>query len=290
MVSAKDNQAKLQLLTAMVIFGTIGIFRRYIPLPSGMVAMTRGFVGTLFLLLVIKIRGGRIDIQAIKRNLFALAVSGAMIGFNWILLFEAYQYTTVATATLCYYMAPIIVTFASAVLFRERLTTKKTICALAALSGMILVSGVLDAEFSGMAEVKGILLGLGAAVLYAAVILMNKTLKSVEAFDKTLVQLGSAAMVLVPYVLLAEDMGSVELTPLMVVMLAVVGIVHTGVAYVLYFGAMGNLKAQTIALFSYIDPILAVVLSAVLLREAIGVTGVAGAVLVLGATMVSERE
>jgi len=290
MNSAKENKAKLQLLTAMVIFGTIGIFRRYIPLPSGMVAMTRGFIGTLFLMLVIRLKGARVNIPAIKRNLLVLVVSGAMIGFNWILLFEAYQYTTVATATLCYYMAPIIVTFASAVIFKERLTVKKTVCALVALGGMILVSGVLDAGFSGMAEMKGIFLGLGAAVLYATVILMNKTLKGVEAFDKTLVQLGSAAVVLLPYVLLAEDVASVQFTPLIIVMLIVVGIVHTGVAYALYFGAMSYLKAQTIALFSYMDPILAVILSAVLLKEAIGVAGMIGAVLVLGATMISERE
>ncbi len=290
MVSAKENKAKIQLLTAMVIFGTIGIFRRYIPLPSGMVAMTRGFIGTLFLVLVIKLQGMKIDVQAIKRNLLVLVVSGVLIGFNWILLFEAYQYTTVATATLCYYMAPIIVTFASAVLFKERLTTTKTVCALVALGGMVFVSGVLDAGFSGMAEMKGVLLGLGAAVFYATVILMNKTLKGVEAFDKTLVQLGSAAVVLLPYVLLAEDVGRVRFTPLMVVMLIVVGVVHTGIAYALYFGAMGVLKAQTIALFSYLDPIVAVILSAVLLREEIGVTGAVGAVLVLGAMMASERE
>lgn len=290
MVSAKENKAKLQFFTAMVIFGTIGIFRRFIPLSSGMVAMSRGFIGTLFLLLVIKVKGIGIDTGAIRRNLLVLIISGVMIGFNWILLFEAYQYTTVATATLCYYMAPIIVTFVSAVLFKERLTAKKTVCALAALGGMILVSGVLDAGFSGMAEMKGILLGLGAAVLYASVVLMNKTLKGVAAFDKTLVQLGSAAIVLLPYVLVAEGIEIGAFTPLVVVMLLVVGIVHTGVAYTLYFGAMSDLKAQTIALFSYLDPILAVILSAVLLREAIGITGVIGAVLVLGATMISERE
>lgn len=290
MISAKENKAKLQLLAAMVIFGTIGIFRRYIPLPSGMVAMTRGVIGTLFLFCVIKMKGAEVNVKAIKKNLFVLIISGAMIGFNWILLFEAYQYTSVATATLCYYMAPILVTFASAVLFGERLTKKKTICALAALGGMILVSGIFDVGFTGMEEMKGVLLGLGAAVLYATVILMNKTLKGVAAFDKTLVQLGSAALVLFPYVLAAEDIGSITFTPLIIVMLIVVGIIHTGVAYALYFGAMSELKAQTIALFSYIDPILAVILSAALLKEAIGVTGVIGAVLVLGATMVSERD
>lgn len=290
MISAKEQKAKLQLLTSMVIFGTIGIFRRYIPLPSGMVALARGVIGTLFLFGVIKMKGVGVDRKAVRKNWKVLVVSGAMIGFNWILLFEAYQYTSVATATLCYYMAPILVTFASAVFFGEHLTKKKTICALTALAGMILVSGIFEVGFAGIAELKGVLLGLGAAVLYASVILMNKTLRGIEAFDKTLVQLGSAAIVLLPYVLLAEDIGGVTFTGLIVVMLIVVGIVHTGFAYALYFGSMSELKAQTIALYSYIDPILAVVLSAVLLWESIGMTGVIGAVLVLGATMISERE
>lgn len=273
----------------MVIFGTIGIFRRYITLPSGMIALSRAVIGMLFQLLVITVTHRQISVKAIRKNLPILCASGAIMGFNWILLFEAYQYTSVATATLCYYMAPVFVILASAVLFKERLTTRKLICCGIAVAGMVLVSGVLQAGLSGMAELKGIVLGLGAAALYASVILLNKSLKEIEAYDKTLMQLAASAVVILQYTLLTEDLNGIVFTPLMVTMMLVVGIVHTGIAYVLYFGAMGHLKAQTIALYSYLDPIIAVVLSAVLLKEEIGIAGIVGAVLILGATMYSER-
>lgn len=277
-------------LTAMVIFGTIGIFRRYIPLPSGMIALCRGIIGMLFLLLVIALRHSRISWQAIRRNLLILCVSGAVMGLNWILLFEAYRYTSVAIATLCYYMAPVFVILASAVLFKERLTRRKVICSFGSLVGMVLVSGVFQAGITGISELKGIVMGLGAAVLYACVILLNKMLRDINAYDRTLVQLAASAVVILPYTLLNEDPGGISFTPVVIIMMLAVGVVHTGIAYALYFGSMAALKAQTIALFSYIDPIVAVILSAVVLHEEIGVTGVIGAVLILGATMVSERE
>ena len=157
-----------------------------------------------------------------------------------------------------------------------------------ALLGMVFVSGVLDGGISGASELKGILFGLGAAALYATVILMNQKLGAVGTYDKTMMQLGAAAVVLIPYLLLTEDFSAVTLTLFSGVMLLVVGVVHTGIAYALYFGSMNGLKAQTVALFSYIDPIVAIILSALFLKEPMTFYSGVGAVLVLGATMISE--
>ena len=185
-------------------------------------------------------------------------------------------------------MAPIFVMLAAPLVLKEKLTLKKGLCVAVALLGMVFVSGVLDGGISGISELKGILFGLGAAALYATVIMMNQSLKEVPTYDKTIMQLGAAAVVLVPYILVAEDLSSVVLTPLIAVMLLVVGVVHTGIAYALYFGSMNGLKAQTVALFSYIDPIVAIVLSALFLKEPMTLYSWIGAVLVLGATMISE--
>ena len=277
------------MIGAMTIFGTIGIFRKYIPLPSSLLALARGIIGTAFLLfLVLAVKRDKLSIEAIKRNFVFLIVSGAFIGFNWILLFEAYQYTTVATATLCYYMAPVIVVLVSPFLFKERLTLLKAICVAVALAGMVFVSGIPQSGFGGMSELKGILLGLGAATLYAIVVILNQYIKDIPAYDKTIMQLGTAAIAILPYTLLTENFADISFTPVAVLMLLFVGIVHTGIAYTLYFGSMSGLKAQTIALFSYIDPVVAIILSAVILQENIGLWGVIGAVMVLGSTMVSE--
>ena len=279
--------ATFKLTLSMVIFGTIGVFRRYIPLPSSLVAMTRGLTGMLFLLLVMVLRKRGMNRAAVRKRLGMLCLSGAAIGVNWILLFEAYNYTSVATATLCYYLAPMFVILASPLVVGERLTAKKLICVLAALLGMVFVSGVLEAG-GGSSDLKGVLLGLGAAVLYASVVLMNKQLGDVPAYDRTIVQLGSSAAVLLPYVLLTEDIGALTFTPGPIGLLLVVGVVHTGMAYAMYFGSLMQLKAQTAAILSYIDPVVAVLLSALVLREHMSLLSGLGAVLVLGAAVISE--
>ncbi|MBO5329849.1 MAG: DMT family transporter [Anaerotignum sp.] len=284
------NKAKLELIASMFIFGTIGIFVRHIPLPSSMIALVRGFVGAFFVLLFVYLKKSKLDKAAIKKNFVMLALSGAFIGINWILLFESYHYTTVATATLCYYMQPIFVILASPFLLKEKLTPKKVICVLVALIGMVFVSGVLQTGIPALSEAKGILYGLGAACFYATVVLMNKKITEINAYDKTIMQLGMGAIVLSPYVMLTQDFGAAtaSMTPSLWLLLLFVGLVHTGVAYALYFDSMKDLKAQTLAIFSYIDPIVAIILSALLLKESMGLYGVIGAVLVLGSTFISE--
>lgn len=286
--------AKFKITTAMVTFGTIGVFVRYIPLPSSIIALVRGLLATFFLLAVMAAGKRRPDRTAIRRNLALLLISGALIGFNWILLFEAYNYTSVAVATLCYYLAPVFVIIASPFVLGEKLTTRKTLCVIAALGGMVLVSGVIQNYVNGGntedLNLTGVLLGIGAGALYATIILMNKKLKDISSYDTTVMQLAAASIVLVPYCLLTVDVGALEVTPGSAVLLVIVGIVHTGIAYVLYFGSIKELPAQTVAIFSYIDPILAVLLSALLLKESMDMLSILGAILILGATFVSEMK
>ena len=207
------------------------------------------------------------------------------MGLNWICLFEAYRFTTVSVATVCYYMAPVFVILASPFVFKEKFTLKKSICSIAAIIGMIMVSGIIETGFSVN---KGVLLGLIAALMYATVIILNKFITGISANERTIMQLGFAAITILPYVLLTEDLSNLDTSPTVLIMLAVVGIVHTGVAYALYFGSIKNLPAQTVALFSYIDPIIAVVLSFTLLGEAFSITSAVGVILVIGATIICE--
>ena len=286
-MSNEQMQAKLKIIFAMVTFGTIGIFVRNIELPSTVIALARGIIGTLFLLLVVFAKGKGVDTKAIKRNFMILAISGACIGFNWILLFEAYRYTTVATATLAYYMAPIFVIMASPFVLKERLTAIKGLCVAMALTGMVLVSGVVQSGMDGV-DFTGILCGVGAASLYATVILLNKFIKNISAYDMTIMQLGLAALVLLPYTMVTENFGTLSPDTNSLLLLAVVGVIHTGFTYAMYFSSIQNLKAQTVAIFSYIDPIVAIILSAVLLNESMDIYSMVGAVLVLGSTFVSE--
>ena len=280
-----ETSSKLSLIASMVIFGTIGIFRKYIPYASSVVAFFRGAIGALFLAVVILLRRERIDIGAVKKNLALLCISGAFIGINWMLLFEAYRYTSVSTATLCYYTAPIFVVIASPLVLKERITLKKAVCALVAILGMIIISGVFT---DSGADLRGVLFGLGAALFYAAVVLMNKFIKGISDYEKTLIQLGSAAIIILPYMLLTENMGELSLQISSILLLAFVGILHTGVAYALYFGSIGRISAQTAAIFSYIDPVVALILSALVLRESFGMTELLGSAMILGAAIICE--
>ena len=140
--TGSDRVSLLMLTASMVIYGTIGIFRRSIPLSSGMLACVRGLLGSAFLCAYVKLRGGKLRHGMAREDLVRLIVSGAMIGVNWILLFEAFNYTSVATATLCYYMQPVIVILVSPLYLGERLTGKKLLCVACAVLGMFLVTGL----------------------------------------------------------------------------------------------------------------------------------------------------
>ncbi len=282
----ETSSALWRLIASMVIFGTVGIFRRWIDLPSATVAAARGIVGAAFLLGLNALRGKTLARPQIRRNLALLLASGAAMGVNWIALFEAYRFTTVAAATLCYYMAPIIVILLSPLVLRERLTLRKGICALAALLGMILVSGILDG--GGLGGAKGAILGLAAAALYASVVLMNKRMHSVPATDRAVVQLLTAGIIVLPYALWNGAAGDGAVSARTLLLLAAVCILHTGAAYALYFGSVEHLPAHTLALLSYIDPVVAVLLSALLLHEPMTLATGIGAVLILGAAAIGE--
>ena len=278
----------LMLISAMLLYGTIGVFRRYIPLSSGMLAFSRGLLGSLFLWGLVRLRGrGRAEWIG-RKDLLLLALTGALIGANWMLLFEAYNHTTVATATMCYYMQPTLVILLSPLVLRERLTARRLACAGAAVAGMAFVSGVADGGGISARDLSGVAFGLGAAALYATVILLNKKLQVEDVYKKTAVQLTAATVALAPYVLLTEDFAAIRLDSRAAVLVLIVGIVHTGVAYAMYFGSMKRLRAQTIALLSYIDPVFALLLSAAVLHEPITPLGRLGAALILGSALVGE--
>lgn len=274
-----------KLSLSMCIFGTIGIFRRYIPYSSGLIACARGVIGALFLILFLLIKRQKTDFRAVARYILPLIASGLCLGSNWLLLFEAYNYTSVSVATVCYYMAPIIASAAAVLLFKDKITIKKGLCILVSCVGLVLVSGIVSDGISGM---KGILLGLGAAMLYASVMLLNRSMKEINAYDRTVVQLAVSSVAIGTYTAFTDDLSSLTFEWLPVLLLLVVGILHTGVAYTLYFGVMNQLPTQTVSIFSYLDPVLSILLSAVILHETLTPLAVIGMVLVLGGTIASE--
>lgn len=278
---------RLMLITAMAIFGTIGLFVRKVAVSSGELALYRAVLAAGIIGVYLLVTKQRIPLRRLGRELALLLISGAAMGFNWILLFEAYKYTTVSVATLSYYFAPVLVTIACPVLFREKMTGKNWICFAMSTLGIVLITGVGDLS-GGESHLKGILFGLGAAFFYAGVILLNKCIKNVQGIHRTFLQFLAAIAVLVPYVVLT---GGITLGRLEVsgwVCLLILGLVHTGGAYCLYFSSLKELPGQKAAILSYIDPLVAVVLSVTVLGEAMSLPQIIGGLLILGFTLWNE--
>lgn len=284
----QSSTAKLKIFSSMFIFGTIGLFVRYLSMPSSVIALARGIIGVIFLSAVLLIKRSGISWAAVRKNLLWLCLSGSALGFNWILLFESYRYTSVAVSTLCYYMAPIFIILCSPFILHEKLSWKKALCVLLSLLGMVCISGVLQGGVPSAGELTGILLGLAAAVLYAAIVMMNKQIHQISAYDKTIMQLGISAILLVPYCLLTGAFTGLNFSGNAIGLLLLVGVVHTGFAYFLYFGAMDHVSGQTAAMISYLDPVIAVLASVLILKEPMDFTEGVGAVLILGAALLSE--
>lgn len=281
---------KLKVMGAMLTFSTIGIFIKNIDLSSSEIAFSRGIIGSVFLLITSYILKTNVSVTSIKGNLKLLVFSGIAMGLNWMFLFEAYKYTTISIATISYYFAPIFVMIASPLLLKEKISLKKVICICLAMIGMLMIVGT-NKSSSGNVEYNhllGIFYGVLAAVFYASVIISNKFIINISPGDRTIVQLFVAAIMLIPYILLTTGFNFGSLHGISLYSLLFLGIIHTGLAYTIYFSAIKNLKGQTLAILSYIDPIFAVLISTLFLKESLGIFQIIGAVLILGSTFISE--
>ena len=303
------NKARLQLIVSMAIFGTLAIFVRNISVSSGELALYRAVLAAILIggyLLVSGSKSGKktavtdqvssnknpTDLLfgiCTKKELFLLLFSGMAMGFNWILLFEAYKYTSVSAATLSYYFAPIIVTIVCPFLFHEKLTGKQILCFAMSTLGVFLITGIPDFQNMGR-DTIGILFGLSAAVFYATVILLNKFIKNVAGIHRTFLQFLAAIVTLIPYVAATSGFNLSVLDTKGWINLLIVGLIHTGITYCLYFSSLKELPGQEAAILSYVDPLMAVAISVTILGEAISLPQIIGGILILGFAIWNEKE
>lgn len=253
-----------------------------------MLSCVRGFLGALCLMVFLLLKKKPLRPQFGRKTLWILILTGAMIAMDWILLFEAYRYTSVPVATLCYYMQPTILILLSPLVFRERLTGKKLFCAVLSALGMLFVSGALENGGIGIGDLLGIACGLASAALYAIIIMINKKLRIQDAFVQTIIQLTAAAVTVLPYLLLTEDFSQIRLSTAAILLVLLLGIFHTGITYVAYFQSLNGLNAQSIAVLSYLDPLVAVILSAIFLQEQLSLPGIVGMILMIGSALFCE--
>lgn len=282
----KQTKSKIIFIISMVIFGTIALFVKKINVSSGELALYRAILATIIIGLYLIITKQKICLKEAKKDLILIIISGMVMGFNWIFLFEAYKYTTVSISTLAYYFAPIIVMIVCPILLKEKLTKKQIICFIISTVGLVLIIGVGDLSVSNSHTI-GVLFGLSAAVFYSIVIIINKYIKSISGIHRTFIQFIAAILVLIPYVLFTSGITLKALNMNGWICLLIVGIIHTGITYCAYFSSLKNLKGQTVALLSYIDPFVAVLIS-FMMNEIMTIYQIIGGVLIIFGTILNE--
>lgn len=280
-------KSNIQFILSMIIFGTIGLVVRYIDLSSSETALLSSSIGCLFLMFVFFVMKKSIPWKLVKANASVLFLSGIALGGNWIFLYRSYDYTTVTNATLAYYFAPVLVMILSPIILNEQLSIKKIVCIGVAIVGMLLIVGNGISAF-GKGDLLGIFFGLVAASFYAALMLLNKFIQNMAKLEITIIQLGITALLLLPYVLFTERFGILEVSRSSIPFIILLGIVNTGIGFWLFFSGMQKLKGQSIAMLSYVDPFVAILISAVILQEQMTFVQMLGGILLLGSTFVSE--
>lgn len=282
----KTFNPQLMMIVSMAIFGTIPLFVRNIPVTSAELALYRAVLAVILIGAFLLVTKQKIPFAKIKKEIPLLVVSGVAVGVNWILLFEAYKYTTVSVATLSYYFAPVIVTFICPFLFKEKLSAKQLICFALSTVGLVLITGI--GKIGGGKGLIGIAFGLGAAVFYATAVILNKFIKNVDGINRTFLQFISAIIVLLPYVLVTNGVTIGNLNGVGWVNLLIVGFIHTGLTYCMYFSALKELPGQKASILSYIDPLVAVLISVTVLGESMTAMQVIGGAMILGFTLIDS--
>lgn len=280
----KNKMQLLKYLISLLIFGMNGIVASYIAMTSEQIVLSRTIIGGALLVILFFVTRQRLHTEAIRRQWPMLLLSGAAMGLSWVFLFGAYRLSSVSTATLLYYCGPVFVLLLAPVLFREKLTMQHGVGIIAVLAGMFLVNGV-GASFSGVT--LGFVYGLLSALLYAVMILACKHVTGVAGLERTTIQILVACVVVAAYNV-ASDQPAVEWNTASILATAVLGVVNTGAACYLYFSSIPELPAQTVAVCSYLDPLSALVFSALFLGERLSAAQIAGAVCILGGAAFAE--
>ncbi len=284
-----ETRYKIQYLLVSCAFGTLSIFVRNISRSTAVIVSYRAWIAVIFLVCYMAVKGMRPDWKEIRINIVPLLVTGLSTSAGLFLLFNSYRYTSVAVATLVYFLAPVILSVLAALILKEHFGRRKRIALFAALCGMLLVSGVIHSGLPQGREMIGILNAFFGAFTYALYMLYSKLFKPMDKYVRTACQLLITAVSMTVYTLVTEGISSFSgLNGKEIILLLCLGIFLTGAAYVIFFEAMSHIPSSSVSILSYADPTVAVFVSALFFREPIDIFVVLGAVLIIGAAIFSE--
>lgn len=287
----KIDKNKLKIILAMLIWGTVGVFIKNIALNSIEIAFYRSIIGAIFIIILSIAQKEKWDKEDLREDLKILIPSGAALGAGWVLLFQGYKNTSISIATLSYYIAPVFIVILSTIVLKEKITLKKILCIIVAIIGLLLVLDIKSIENIGdNNHLLGISYSVMAAVFYAIVVILNKFIRKLSGFKVTIVQLLVSTIILLPLTIMNSTRSLISLDALSLGLLLFVGIVHTGIAYLLYFSSVKEIEGQSIAILSYMDPIFALLIAGLFLGEKMSIIQLFGGILILGSAYISESK
>ncbi len=274
------NRVKLALV--MILWGSLGVFTKYIPLSALSLAFLRALIALPVLLIGMK----KPDALSWKR-IRPYIVSGILLGFGWLTLFYGYKLTSISSAVIVYNMCPVYVMILAPILLKEAITKIQVAVICLSMIGLVLIVG---SNATGGYGLTGILLSASSGMIYATIVLVNRSIK--ERMDNqaaTFVQILTAMIVLLPFVLIEGDLKSVtHMDFLPIAMTVLVGVLHTGVAYTLFFSVYSHMKSVEIVSYSYLEPLFGILFSVLFAGEVLRAPQIAGGILILGSTFVGE--
>lgn len=273
----------IKYLLAVTIYGTIGLFIRYVNASSEFIVFCRGTIGSLFIAIVMLIKRQKIDFKAISSNLSLLAMSGVCLGLNWVFLFSGYK-RALALTSLCNYTAPIFVVIISTLFLKEKINFKQIICIITSFVGVVLISGIFD---SRGVDLYCIVCGMLAAACFVGLVLLNRRFKNIKDLDKTIIQLAFSAITVLPYMVINSSIPT-SLDTTSIIILILLGIVHTGIAYILYFSSIDTLPVEEVAVLGYIEPALSVIIGILILQETSSLFSIIGAIVIIVSAILIE--
>lgn len=278
------TKAYLKHIISLLLFGSNGIVASYILLNSYEIVFLRTFIGSLFLVGVFILTKSKLQGIKNKKHFIYLLISGIAMGTSWMFLFEAYAQIGVSLAILAYYCGPVIVMALSPLVFHERISIFKILGFTTVLVGMYLVNG--DAlEQNGFSW--GLLCGILSAVTYAFMVIFNKKAKSITGLENSMLQLIISFLTVLVFLQFKQGLMIPSLMKNMIPVL-ILGVLNTGIGCYLYFSSIQNLPAGTVAICGYLEPLSALIFSAIFLQERLNALQLLGAVFIIGGAVFGE--
>ncbi|MDO5649149.1 MAG: DMT family transporter [Gallicola sp.] len=278
-----NKKAYLKYISSLLLFGTNGIIASFILLPSTSIVFLRAMIGSILLVLLFLLSKESFSFLKHRKDFLFTALSGIATAFSWSFLYEAYQQIGVSLATLLYYCGPVLVLAMSPFFFKEKITLQKIASIVIVLIGVYLINrGSIGTRTSFF----GIFCGLMAALFYSFMVLFGKKSERITGLEMSALQLLFTFLSLSVFWFFTKGF-TFDFTgghPLPIILLGL----STGIGCYLYFSPLNDLPAQTIAISGYLEPLAAVLLSVLLLKETLFPLQILGAVLIIGGAILGE--